>query len=144
MHSSIVLCLTILSVNLSGHAARSLVIQQLFEPSEAIAVDQKFMEKVTWSLATLTELVERIKSAKMSSSSIFPNQDRNVDPKSHQERPSRPNLGYEESVDSVGSTNSAGNGSVTTTQDPMEVFCKEACQEGLAGDECDCADHILG
>ncbi|XP_068239046.1 uncharacterized protein [Palaemon carinicauda] len=32
----------------------------------------------------------------------------------------------------------------TTTEDPWEAFCNEACQEGLAGPECDCAEHPIG
>ncbi|XP_064121927.1 uncharacterized protein LOC135226378 [Macrobrachium nipponense] len=31
-----------------------------------------------------------------------------------------------------------------TTEDPWEAFCNEACQEGLAGPECDCAEHPIG
>ncbi|CAL4153023.1 unnamed protein product [Meganyctiphanes norvegica] len=29
----------------------------------------------------------------------------------------------------------------STTLDPWIEFCKEACEEGLAGPECDCPDH---
>ncbi|CAL4128559.1 unnamed protein product [Meganyctiphanes norvegica] len=32
----------------------------------------------------------------------------------------------------------------TTTLDPWDEFCKEACEEGLAGPECDCPDHPIG
>lgn len=32
----------------------------------------------------------------------------------------------------------------TTTLDPWDEYCKEACQEGIAGDECDCPEHPIG
>jgi len=32
----------------------------------------------------------------------------------------------------------------TTTMDPLTEFCKEACEEGVGGPECDCADHPIG
>jgi len=32
----------------------------------------------------------------------------------------------------------------TTTLDPLTEFCKEACEEGVGGPECDCADHPIG
>ncbi|XP_042878566.1 uncharacterized protein LOC122257373 isoform X1 [Penaeus japonicus] len=32
----------------------------------------------------------------------------------------------------------------TTTMNPIDEFCKEACEEGIGGPECDCADHPIG
>lgn len=32
----------------------------------------------------------------------------------------------------------------STTLSPIEEFCKEACEEGVGGPECDCADHPIG
>ena len=32
----------------------------------------------------------------------------------------------------------------TTTKDPMEVFCENACKEGMAGPECGCPGHPIG
>ncbi|CAL4226106.1 unnamed protein product [Meganyctiphanes norvegica] len=32
----------------------------------------------------------------------------------------------------------------STTLDPWDEFCREACAEGLAGPECNCADYPIG
>lgn len=32
----------------------------------------------------------------------------------------------------------------TTTMDPLDEFCKEACEEGIGGNMCDCPDHPIG
>lgn len=32
----------------------------------------------------------------------------------------------------------------TTTMDPLEEYCKEACEVGVGGPECDCPDHPIG
>lgn len=32
----------------------------------------------------------------------------------------------------------------TTTLDPLEEYCKEACEAGVGGPECDCPDHPIG
>ncbi|TOF85785.1 hypothetical protein CGJ15_25600 [Vibrio parahaemolyticus] len=50
-----------------------------------------------------------------------------------------------------GTTNVISNGedvatisSTSTTLDPLEEFCREACKEGVGGPECDCPDHPFG
>ncbi|XP_063868546.1 uncharacterized protein LOC135104828 [Scylla paramamosain] len=32
----------------------------------------------------------------------------------------------------------------TTTMDPLDEYCKEACEAGVGGPECDCPDHPIG
>lgn len=32
----------------------------------------------------------------------------------------------------------------TTTLDPIDEYCKEACEAGVGGPECDCPDHPIG
>lgn len=32
----------------------------------------------------------------------------------------------------------------STTLSPIDEFCKEACEEGVGGPECNCADHPIG
>lgn len=32
----------------------------------------------------------------------------------------------------------------TTTLDPLAEYCKEACEAGVGGPECDCPDHPIG
>lgn len=47
---------------------------------------------------------------------------------------------------STNSTSSTGatRQPTTTTMDPMEAFCQEACVEGYGGPECDCPEHPIG
>lgn len=39
---------------------------------------------------------------------------------------------------------SSSTTSTTTTVDPMEAYCEIACEEGIAGPECDCPGHPVG
>lgn len=32
----------------------------------------------------------------------------------------------------------------TTTMDPLEEYCKEACEVGIGGAMCDCPEHPIG
>lgn len=32
----------------------------------------------------------------------------------------------------------------TTTMDPWDEYCQEACEAGIGGPECDCPDHPIG
>ena len=36
------------------------------------------------------------------------------------------------------------NTTSTTTMDPLDEYCKEACEAGVGGPECDCPDHPIG
>lgn len=37
-----------------------------------------------------------------------------------------------------------GDTTSTTTMDPLAEYCKEACEAGVGGPECDCPDHPIG
>lgn len=41
-------------------------------------------------------------------------------------------------------TTTAKPQNITTTLDPWDEFCELACEEGMAGPECDCAEHPIG
>ena len=43
-----------------------------------------------------------------------------------------------------GSSRDATTATSTTTMDPLEEYCKEACEAGVGGPECDCPDHPIG
>lgn len=41
-------------------------------------------------------------------------------------------------------TNEPDKVTTTTTMDPFEAFCQEACKEGVGGPECNCPGHPIG
>ncbi|KAG7173711.1 hypothetical protein Hamer_G018000 [Homarus americanus] len=46
--------------------------------------------------------------------------------------------------DTAKKTGSIRSAVTTTTLDPFDEYCKEACEEGVGGPECDCPDHPIG
>lgn len=105
--------------------------------SEDVTGDFNSNEHLGWSLRTVASLIGRLQSRLP----LFAKGGNLV--KDDLTENSASTVDDFQTSDSLPSSSTSRSTS-TTTIDPMDAYCEVACEEGIAGPECDCPGHPVG